>query len=145
MKTISEQLMNMIKETVEKLNILSSSDWNYRRAPGKWTRKEILGHLIDSAANNHQRFVRLQFENNPTIRYNQNEWVAAEDFINAEVDNLIILWASYNKHLAHIISKIPEEKYNNLCDLGKEEPVTLKWIASDYLRHMKHHLDQMTI
>lgn len=42
--------------------------------PAKWSKKEILGHLIDSATNNHHRFVRVQFETNLKISYDQNKW-----------------------------------------------------------------------
>jgi hypothetical protein len=143
MKNISEQLSKIVEETNIMLNVISQDDWNYRSTPGKWSKKEILGHLIDSAANNHQRFVRVQFEENPIITYDQNKWVSTEDYINASSDNLICLWKSYNKHLAHIISVMPKDKYNNCCDIGKEQPVTIEWIIKDYIRHLEHHLNQI--
>jgi len=143
MKEISKELNKIIEETRPKLSLLSHEEWNFRSSPGKWSKKQILGHLIDSAANNHQRFVRVQFEETPTIRYNQDNWSDAQDFDNASLNNLIELWGSYNNHLAYIISRIPEEKYNRLCNIGKENSATLQWIAADYVRHLKHHLNQI--
>ena len=132
-----------IHETHKRLKNISSEDWSYRNAPTKWSKKEILGHLIDSAANNHQRLVRVQFEDNPAIRYDQDKWVMTQDYHNASINDLIELWLNYNKHLVHIISKMPKEKYERTCDVGKEEPVTLEWLVKDYLRHLKHHLNQI--
>jgi len=87
--------------------------------------------------------VRAQFEGNPKITYDQNMWVSTQDYNSASIDNLINLWVSYNRHLAHIISKIPEDKYNNHCDIRDNQPVTIEWVAADYIRHLKHHLSQI--
>lgn len=141
MKTISEELKKIVDATKEQLN--SIDNWNYRKAPEKWSKKEILGHLIDSAANNHQRFVRIQYENIPLISYDQNQWVAIQKFDDVPTNLLINFWASYNNLLAFIISKIPAEALERKCDIGKEEPVTLEWIATDYIRHLNHHLIQI--
>ncbi len=143
MENLSKQLEQIVNEVEPLLKNISSDEWNYRRAPGKWSRKEILGHLIDSASNNHQRFVRMQFEDKPTITYDQNCWVSTQNYDGEPVDNLINLWVSFNRHLAHIIAAIPQDKYGNLCDIKKEQPVTLEWIIADYIRHLKHHLSQV--
>jgi hypothetical protein len=143
MQNISEELSRTISESAEAMKKLSPSGWDYRRGPGKWTRKQILGHLVDSAANNHQRFVRVQFEDTPFIRYDGDNWVAVQDYLNEPAEILIDVWLSYNRHLAYIITKIPENKLGNLCNVGKEEPFPIEWIIKDYLRHMKHHLEQI--
>ena len=145
METTLKDLKETIQKAHKKFKDISSQEWNYRSAPNKWSRKEILGHLIDSASNNHQRFVRVQFEDNPAIRYDQDKWVMTQDYFNAAIDDLIELWFNYNKHLVHIISKIPTDKYNRTCNVGQEEPVTLEWLAEDYLRHLKHHLNQILL
>jgi len=143
MEITLKDLKETIHETHKRLKNISSEDWSYRNAPTKWSKKEILGHLIDSAANNHQRLVRVQFEDNPAIRYDQDKWVMTQDYHNASINDLIELWLNYNKHLTHIISKMPKEKYERTCDVGKEESVTLEWLVKDYLRHLKHHLNQI--
>ncbi|MBU0475315.1 MAG: DinB family protein [Bacteroidetes bacterium] len=143
MNNVSAQLLEIIGKTKTIFSEISDTEWNYQISPSKWTKKEILGHLIDSATNNHQRFVRLQFEENPTIYYDQNKWVSIQNYLNAPVENLILFFEIYNKHLAHILTQIPEDKYKNQCNVNKEQPLTLEWIAKDYIRHMKHHLNQI--
>jgi hypothetical protein len=109
----------------------------------KWSKKEILGHLIDSASNNHQRFIRVQFEDIPWIAYDQNQWNRASRYKNMECAHLISFWALYNKHLLEILRQIPCEALSRQCRIGQEQLVTLEFIINDYLRHLEHHLHQM--
>lgn len=145
MKRISEELLAKVEEEVNYFQGMTEDDWNYRYAPNKWSKKQILGHLIDSAANNHQRFVRAQFEDIPDIVYEQDDWVAAQRYDKSAISIVILLWENYNKHLAHIISNIPQEMHERKCNVHKDEPVTLKWLASDYIQHMQHHLNQIML
>jgi hypothetical protein len=121
---------------------MTDEEFNARPAPGKWSKKEILGHLIDSASNNHQRFVRIQYQHEPYVVYHQNEWVNIQDYQGEPRELVISLWQAYNRHIAHIITRIPEERYERTGNTGKEEKniVTLKWLVEDYLAHMEHHL-----
>jgi hypothetical protein len=110
-------------------------------APNEWSKKEILGHLIDSAANNHQRFVRAvnqvaaQF---PT--YDQNEWVRIQRYNERSWPSLVALWSAYNNHLSHVIECIPEHAKSSPCNIGKTDPVPLDFVIKDYLRHLGQHL-----
>lgn len=143
MKEISSHLNEIVTTSSEQMKKLTSLDWEFRKAPGKWSRKEILGHLIDSAANNHQRFVRAQYGDKTPISYDGDTWVNIEKHHDVPVSNLIGLWAFYNLHLAHIISNIPKEKYNVLFNADASEPKTLEWLVQDYVRHLTHHLKQI--
>ena len=112
-------------------------------APEKWSKKEILGHLIDSAANNHQRFIRIQSEDEPVIFYNQNDWVGLSRYNLRETAQLIATWKHYNLHLAAIAEAIP---MHNLArnGVGRDgQKHTLKWYFDDYVDHMEHHLRQI--
>lgn len=122
---------------------MSVADWEFRKAPEKWSRKQILGHMIDSAANNHQRITRVQCGDKTPISYDENAWVKVQDYNSEEVKILIGLWVNYNSHLAHVISKISPNKYGILFNADAEEPATLKWIVKDYVRHLQHHLAQI--
>jgi len=122
---------------------LSIQDWELKKSSEKWSKKEILGHLIDSAANNHQRFVRAQYGDKTPISYNGDKWVSIEKHHDAPVGNLIGLWAFYNLHLAHIISNIPKEKYNGLFHADEKEAKTLEWLVQDYVHHLTHPLKQI--
>jgi len=144
MENVISDLQKTTSDFYSAMKEMPAEQWEISYAPGKWTRKQILGHLIDSAANNHQRFVRMQFEDNPLIRYDQNNWAAVQNSKEEPVEILLGLWLQYNRHLAFILGNVPAEKYNNLCNVGKSESFTLRWIAEDYIRHMKHHLEQIT-
>lgn len=154
MKKISTDLQNSVIAASDKMQKMRPEDWALRKAPGKsslsehpssggWSKKETLGHLIDSAANNHQRFVRAQYGDKTPITYDGDAWVKTQDYDSESALVLIELWKYYNLHLAHVISKISSDKYNVLFNADAREPVTLKWIVEDYIKHLEHHLKQI--
>jgi len=116
------------------------------RRPGAdtWSPKEVLGHLIDSAANNHQRFVRAQQADALTLPgYEQNHWVASQGYQDADWPHLVTLWTHLNLHLADVMARIPPAKYAVPCIIGDSKPVTLEFVVVDYLGHLKHHMAQI--
>jgi hypothetical protein len=111
---------------------------------GGWSRRQVLGHLIDSASNNHQRFVRASLQDSLEFPgYDQNAWVRAQAVEEADWALVVTLWASYNRYLAHVIAHLPPAKLEVPCRLGSKDPVTLGFVAQDYLRHLLHHLRQI--
>ena len=122
---------------------IPENDFSSKPLPGKWSKKEILGHLIDSATNNHQRFVRVQFETAPTIRYDQNQWNAHSYHNQADKTQLIGFWASYNKQLLALLKLITKSKLLNECNTGGQHNVTLAFLITDYVEHLEHHLRQI--
>jgi hypothetical protein len=135
-----EQLIGLIPGILSEMN---ETDFGKRPAPGKWSPKEITGHLVDSAANNHQRFVRAQYEELPLIVYDPDEWNRLNGYEHLHGKHVVAFWELYNRHLLAIIRLIPEENLEKLCRSGKE-PVTLGWLIDDYVRHLEHHLSQLT-
>lgn len=141
MKDVAQQLLTIVATVEPQLSRMNKVEVEFKSAPHEWSKKEILGHLIDSAANNHQRFVRavynfaVQF---PT--YNQTEWVRIQRHNERPWPSLIALWSAYNNHLGHVIECIPDDAKSNPCNIGKEEPVPLDFVVKDYLRHLQHHL-----
>jgi hypothetical protein len=117
----------------------------YKPTPDKWSKKEILGHLIDSAQNNIQRFVRGQYEQHPKIVYAQNEWVELQHYQCYSSEALIQLWVSLNMHICNVLSAMSSQNYTNTVDTGKGgvELHTLQFLADDYLRHLLHHVKQI--
>jgi hypothetical protein len=112
--------------------------------PGGWSRKQVLGHLIDSASNNHQRFVRAaQQESLDFPAYDQEGNVRVQEPQEADWPLLVTLWAAYNRYLAHIIARLPASKLGTVCRIGTGKPVTLGFVATDYLTHLVHHLSQI--
>lgn len=126
-----------------KLHSIPAAIFNAKPAAQAWSKKEILGHLIDSAANNHQRFIRAQYENVPFVSYNPDKWNEL-NFYQASDDKIVIdLWYTYNRHLLEVVQHIPAERLLNKCDTGANEPMTLGFLISDYVVHLEHHLKQV--
>ncbi|HWQ43460.1 MAG TPA: DinB family protein, partial [Desulfosporosinus sp.] len=86
----------------------------------KWSIKEIIGHLCDSATNNHHRFIRIQYEKQPfvVVPYNQNAWVAVQNYQSIPASDIVSYWTTLNRNITSVIAKIPEEKLFYLCDIG---------------------------
>jgi hypothetical protein len=113
-------------------------------APGmSWSRKEIVGHLIDSAGNNHQRFVRAQYQARMSFpRYVQDQWIAAQGYGERPWAEIVELWQQYNRHLLHVMRRVPAAAFGNVCVVAEDEPSTLGHHMVDYVHHMEHHLQQ---
>jgi len=117
-----------------------------KETPTGWSKKEILGHLIDSAANNHQRFVRACHDGAADFpTYDQNQWVQTQHHNEANWHALIELWAAYNRHLSHVIEHLPQKAMDTSCNIGKEMSVTLEFMVEDYVRHLRHHLKRLGV
>lgn len=144
-KPTLESLNHWITELPAKIYAMSELGLSDRTQPNKWSKKEILGHLSDSALNNLHRFVRAQYEDQPyvVIKYAQNQWVELMNYQNLPIDHILNLWLSLNKQIAEVISKIPEDKLQNSCEIGEEQTVTLEWLIKDYIEHLEHHLKQI--
>lgn len=118
-----------------------------RPMEGKWSKKEILGHLIDSAVNNLKRFTEIQILPQPykVIAYKQAELVMVNDYQNLPLDHLLDLWQALNNQIVFVVKNIPGEKLDYPVDPQYEngEFKTLGWIIADYVAHMEHHFKQI--
>ena len=140
-ENVAKELTAVVQAALPRLTALSEAIVTHRPAPDRWTIKEVLGHLIDSAANNHQRFVRAQFVSELVFpKYEQNEWVQSQKYNAIEWPELIEFWRRYNLHLAHVIQNIAPEALGVSCRIGDYEPMSLQSLVEDYVVHLKHHL-----
>src|SRR3954469_17821117 len=146
MQQLIQELNQIIETYAAQFNAIADSDFSAKPNPLKWSKKEVLGHLIDSAQSNLRRFVCGQYElSPPNITYDQNFWVTANDYEHAPKEDVILLWKLINRRIAAILKNMPPENYDRECDTGKQSVQlhTLAWLADDYVRHMKHHLNQI--
>jgi len=144
MKELSDKLVRVVRSAEAILFQVPEAESSKPVLSGGWSRKQVLGHLIDSASNNHQRFVRAALQTALDFPgYDQDGCVRVQAVEEADWTLLVSLWAGYNRYLAHGIAHLPVSKLETLCRIGSDEPVTLRFLAEDYLRHLLHHLGQI--
>jgi hypothetical protein len=155
MPVYAVELLTTIERALPRLTAMDDERTIQRPAPGKWSPREIIGHLIDSASNNHQRFVRARFQDDLVFPgYQQDDWVAAQRYQDADWHDLLALWASFNRHLARVMSTTPDDvrrkshTRHNLHErasrpVREHEPSTLDFFMEDYVFHLQHHLRQI--
>lgn len=144
MQIEATRLSEIIEKARPMLERIDEEHASMKKTVDQWSIKEITGHLIDSAANNHQRFVRLQnAAETVSIRYEQEFWVNSQAYQREKWGDLIELWYFYNKHLSHVMESLNPSTLDNKCDMGYPEMVSLSFVVKDYLRHLEHHLKQI--
>jgi hypothetical protein len=155
MQNYVTELREAVERAAPRLLALSEEASAQSFAPGKWSPREIVGHLIDSASNNHQRFVRAQFQDDLIFPgYAQEDWVRVQHYCDAPWKELVMLWQSYNLQLARVMAAAPEDvrlrehRKHNFHQIGwrtvsEEKTATLDYLMSDYVAHLKNHLRQI--
>jgi hypothetical protein len=140
------RLRALLQNVPSLLATLSDSAAQGKSSPSAWSPKEELGHLIDYAANNHQRIVRAQLEDHPAMPgYDQAQWVALHGYQRREWSELIDLWRVLNRQLLAAAEAVPDSAWSRTCTVASSEPLTLKFIFEDYIDHMMHHLRHIGI
>ncbi|HUL04544.1 MAG TPA: DinB family protein [Gemmatimonadales bacterium] len=155
MEALLDRWSRSVADAHAGLRRLPDSKVRVRPAPGKWSVKEIIGHLIDSATNNHRRFVLAQLEEGLTFPgYAQDEWVSRQRYQDSAWPALATLWSDYNEHLIHVVRAIPgavltRPRANHTLDqiawrpVPRDQPATLAYLIDDYVEHLDHHLGQV--
>jgi hypothetical protein len=140
-KTIASELNKIIEDHLSALRSLSQEKFHFKSSPTKWSKKEILGHLVDSAQNNIRRLIVAQYDERPKIVYDQDKWVAIVNYQQYPLTDLINLWYQLNKHICQVLTFMSTEMSKRQTET--EELHDLRWLAEDYIRHLLHHLHQV--
>ncbi|MGC3947273.1 MAG: DinB family protein [Chryseolinea sp.] len=143
---LSNDLRLLVSEHLNYLQEVDEEIFSVKPNPTKWSKKEILGHLIDSAQNNLRRFITAQYEVEPPhIVYNQDFWVSANHYNQTRLQDLILLWKLLNERIAVVLESMSPACMGKLCNTGKDTHVLLplSFLATDYINHAKHHLRQI--
>lgn len=146
MKIIAIELLQIVRDFTERIAAIPDHEFLAKPNPEKWSKQEILGHLIDSGHNNLRRFICGQYESEPPhIIYNQDFWVAANNYQASKKSDVIALWRLINERIYTILITMPEERYMRECNTGRHtsELYSLEFLAQDYVKHLKHHLNQI--
>ncbi len=145
MSAALEEALRSIGERVPaRLASMGEPAVSRRPGPGKWSPKEILGHLVDSAANNLQRFVRAQLADRLDFPgYEQDGWVRVQGWADADWGETLALWRALNAHIARVVARIPAAKMETPCRIGDGEPMALRSVIQGYVKHVEHHLAQV--
>ena len=139
------ELSQLVDEFTNRINDIPEEIFSAKPRPEKWSKKEVLGHLIDSASNNLRRFICGQYDSSPKITYQQDFWVMANDYQNIKKENVIQLWKLLNEQICEVLRTMPDQNASLLCDTGKDniQLHSIEWLAEDYIKHLKHHLNQI--
>ncbi len=148
---IVNKLSSLVNVTCDRLSDADDNQYSVKPSVNKWSKKEIIGHLCDSAVNNLSRFIRAQFEPEPfkVKGYDQNEWVALNNYNELIINDILNYWQALNRQIIHVIRNIPDDKLAVKLDLGDAsfregvEKENLLWFIEDYVLHMEHHLKQV--
>ncbi len=144
MQPAAQQLTELLQTNLPLLRKINELESLSNLGTATWSRREILGHLIDSAVNNHQRFVRAQIDDALAFPgYEQDRWVSLQGYRDRSWSELVDVWTELNVHLAHTIERIPESRLDTPCTIGGASTVTLEFMVLDYLHHLKHHIEQI--
>ncbi|MCM3677300.1 DinB family protein [Peribacillus simplex] len=147
MKNVIDGINHWIGFIPEEFSRMTEKELNDRPMPHKWSKKEILGHLCDSALNNMNRFIKIQYEEQPYViqTYNQDQWVLVQNYQERPMDEIVNLFCTLNKQIIYIITNTPNDRLSNLCDIGNNQQKSLEWLIKDYLEHMEHHINNQIL
>jgi hypothetical protein len=145
MTTLSQKLQSAIAEAEPKLRALNEKAGAERPGGGDgWTRKQELGHLIDSSFNNRARFINAALAGEYAgPSYDGDGWVKLGGYADMSWSEVLNLWAALNRALAVVVANIPPERMATPCRIGGGEPVTLEFVIADYIDHMRAHLQHI--
>lgn len=139
-KTV-EQLHYWLIKVPEVFRVMTEAEITQRPAPKKWSKKEVIGHLCDSAIVNLERFLQVQNEASPYVvtTYDQVQWVALQGYQELPIEDILMLWTSINKKIMYVLDHLDEETLAQPCVMNQHQR-TLGWLIEEYMEHLAHHI-----
>ncbi len=141
MQSLAIELNGILDKYLPALESISGAEYNFKLSANKWSKKEIMGHMVDSAQNNIRRFIVAQYDEQPKIIYDQDKWVSLINYQSYNLPDLVNLWYLSNKHICQILKFMSPEMA--VRESETENLHTLYWLAKDYIKHLLHHLHQV--
>jgi hypothetical protein len=141
MQQTIQHLEDIINKYARQLRALDEAAFSFKPSPTKWSGKELIGHLIDSAQSNIRRFIMAQYEERPYIVYEQDTWVKAANYQDYPTADLVDLWVLLNKHIVILLKNLPAGAEKK--EVMTQAVHTVEWLAADYNKHLLHHLHQV--
>lgn len=148
MEKVVHELTSIVNDFAERLSSVPDEIFAEKPFLNKWSKKEVIGHLIDSAQNNLRRFIVGQYDTTSSIIvYDQDFWVTANGYQDMSKDEIILLWRLINERISAVLTNMPPEAYSREVNTSKHSPElrSLDWLAIDYVKHLKHHLNQVFV
>ena len=143
----AKTLIRLVRDTADQLSGLDPTTLDVRVTAGSWSKKEILGHLIDSATNNQQRIVRAAAPDHTgelvTPGYDQRHWVHLQAWHDGDWNQLLVHWLAANFQIAQTVARISDASLLVPVRIGDHPPVSLKFMLEDYVEHLNHHIAQL--
>ena len=143
--SLTNRHQQLYKQIPSRILALPEAELIERPTPNKWSKKEVLGHLIDSAINNHTRLIQIQIEPQLLVieKYAQDDWVRLHQYQEWNTEVLVRCWQSHQHQIIVLMEVASEEALYKLCDIGNGELKTMRWLYQDYVAHLEHHLHQI--
>jgi hypothetical protein len=142
MNNVVRELREIIDGYSRKIAAIPDREFSAKPVANKWSKKEVVGHLIDSAQNNLRRFITAQYEATPPfIVYQQDFWVDSNQYQAMDRHDIVQLWRLLNERICVVLENMPDANYTKQSNTGTLH--TLEWLAADYVKHMKHHINQI--
>lgn len=146
MISTANELQTIVSDFVPRLLSMSQADFTAKPLAGKWSKLEVLGHLVDSSQTNIRRFITAQYESvPPRVRYDQEFWVSVNTYQEMKAEDVVHLWRLMNERICAVCRNTPASHYTKMADTGSTEAdlKSIEWLAADYVKHLKHHLNQI--
>lgn len=147
---ICSELTELIQRWEVKLALQPPETVGWRRNTQGRTIRQIVGHMVDSASNNTHRIIHMHYQDSP-VSYpdyanlgNNDRWIAIQNYQEEDWEELVKLWAAVNRHMVHLIRQTDLNKLDQYWVSALKEKVTLRAMISDYPRHFKLHINEIS-